>query len=171
MPGYGGAVGYPMHPVPRKPKRRNMLWVFGGLTIAAVVAVVGVVVARGYDPEDTRMYKSVRDLRVGDCIDMPIDSSTLPGGTSRSCKKPHDAEVLYIGGIDVSLGDTAAKDDSAKRCDDHAAPLLAAAGLGDKAELTSYYSTDQSTLKSWSGIICLAIGTSGHKLTAPIIGN
>lgn len=62
--------------------------------IMAVAGILAVVVLLISDPA-ARTY-SVRDLRIGDCVDLPADEEEFDELQHRPCGDPHDAEVIAV---------------------------------------------------------------------------
>ncbi|MGX1809028.1 hypothetical protein ACWIGI_25185 [Nocardia sp. NPDC055321] len=151
---------------PATPPGSTRRWVVP-VIIAGAVAIGGFTLWRGITNDDRRTDVSVSELRMGDCIDIHGDGQELTLVVRRNCVKPHEAEVLYRGAVDISGGEATARPDAHAQCETHARPLLTAAGLEDSVELQVYYSPDKAkSYKDFEGVLCLAVGKSS--LTAQI---
>lgn len=156
----------PVAPKPASVRSRVLTWVI----IVGVLAGGGVIVWRGIHNDDPRSNVAVNDLRAGQCIDLYGDAREIASAEKRNCTKSHEAQVLYRGPIDTSRGEAGAEADAYSQCSQHARPLLMAAGFGSEVELRVYYSTEQKTWRSFTGVLCIAVATGDYKLTAQIPG-
>lgn len=101
-PGYSppppGPQGYV--PPPPMPSSRRRNWVVGLVVVVVIIAVIGV----GFFIFRDGLAGNVNDLKVGDCIDEPANTTSVSDVQHQPCNKPHDAEVFAVI-IDTTSGD------------------------------------------------------------------
>ncbi|MEV0336344.1 hypothetical protein [Nocardia sp. NPDC050717] len=171
VPGYPPQYQAPSRPgyLPRPPKRNK------GLIIAAVIgagllgaSAFGAVVYRGVT--DPHGRSEMDDLRAGRCVDKPSSAGTVYSLPTRSCDKPHDGEVVYVGHLTEWKNETAARDAGKTLCVTYATPIIEASTANAVVELMSYAPADKASYRKSTTVQCVAWATGGTKLTQSLTG-
>lgn len=130
---------------------------------AAVAVLLGLVLAA--------CQQSVFELAIGQCIDLPSDTSEVSSVTEVECEMPHDAEVYALpqhpGGPDDPFpGDQVIGDFADERCNEAFEPYV-----GVPFEESAIFVTIlRPTQQSWDQaddreVACLLVGENGAQLT------
>jgi Septum formation len=169
-PGYNppppGPQGYvPPPPMTAPPRRRNWL---GPVILVVIVAVIGV----GFFVFRDQLSGNVNDLKVGDCIDEPVITTSVSDVQHQPCNQPHDAEVFTVVTDTTSgdyPGDSHFSDLANSQCTDAASSYLGT-DFNSRDDIGGgffYPSTD-----SWANgdrtITCYLDRTDGQQLTASL---
>ncbi|MFD4358060.1 hypothetical protein ACFWPX_36345 [Nocardia sp. NPDC058518] len=160
------APGYAGYPQPQPPKRNK------GLIIAAVIGAgvlgataLGAMVYRGVT--DPHGRSEIDDLTVGRCVDRPSTTDVVYSLPTRSCDKPHDGEVLYVGHLTEWTDETAARQAATSLCF-NATPVIEATENPAVSEVTSYGPLDESSFRKSRAVQCIAWAAPGVTLKAPL---
>lgn len=111
------------------------------------------------------------DLTAGRCVDKPSSSGTVYSLPTRSCDKPHDGEVVYVGYLTGWENETAAREAGKTLCLTHATPIIEASTANVVVELMSYAPADAASYRKSTAVQCVAWATAGAKLTGSLTGN
>lgn len=162
------APGYTGFPQPQPPKRNK------GLIIAAVIGagvlgatVLGALVYRGVT--DPHGRSEIDDLTAGRCVDRPSSTDVVYSLPTRSCDKPHDGEVLYVGYLTEWTNEAAARQAGTSLCF-NAAPVIEATENPAVAEVMSYAPVDEVSFRKSRAVHCIAWAAPGATLKAPLTG-
>ncbi|MEV0080279.1 hypothetical protein AB0H58_28055 [Nocardia neocaledoniensis] len=139
--------------------------------IGAVVlgaSAVGAVVYRGVT--DPHGRSEMDDLTAGRCVDKPSSTGTVYSLPTRSCEKPHDGEVVYVGHLTEWENETAAREAGKTLCVTYATPIIEASTANAVVELMSYAPADEASYRKSATVQCVAWATGGTKLTQSLTG-
>lgn len=91
-PGYPPAGPQAYYQAAPPPKRRNR----SGLIALGVLVILIVGIVGGLAFFRDQIAGGVNDLRIGDCIDEPDQTSSITDVQHQPCTDPHDGEVFYV---------------------------------------------------------------------------
>ncbi len=145
-------------------------WILGLIGVLGFVAIMVTAVATGdLDDDDT---VGVRDLRAGQCIDVPDDEQIFEV-PERECDEPHDAEVYAVRELDgVSYpGDEAVQQQAREVCSGDAFDEYFAVSFDESSLDVNYlWPTEDNWRDGDHDVVCAAANGNGRQLTRSMAG-
>ncbi|MFI8974475.1 hypothetical protein ACIGO9_16425 [Nocardia asteroides] len=127
-------------------------------------SALGALVYRGVT--DPHGRSEIDDLTVGRCVDRPSTNDIVYSLPTRSCDKPHDGEVVYVGRLTEWTNEATARQAANSLCF-NAAPVIEATKNPVVAEVMSYAPVDEASFRKSRSVQCIAWAAPGATFKAP----